>query len=202
MSSSPSISKENNKVIPLVDQLLIESEYIPNNSNTIAQNNKKLISELTIKYNASNSFIEWCELLISLSPNILQNILDTISDIIIDDKIDVVDIPNIILLIVSNIQLNSKRYGIVCSEYMLDITKIIIHMIIDYELFCVSTILQNNIVVEAMINACLELILIDLNTKPNIPVIQENKTEFWDWLISVLSFWNLGNKVNVSMENK
>lgn len=145
-------------------------------------NNTKLLLEVTAKYNNNKSFIEWCKLYISLSPNTLQNILDTISDIILDnEQIEVVDIPNMVLLIVSNVLLTSKQYDIVSSEHILNFTKLMIHMIIDYELFEVSPILQNNIVVEAMINACLELIMIDLNVKP---AIMREKKGFWDWIIS------------------
>ena len=145
-------------------------------------NNTKLLLEVTAKYNNNKSFIEWCKLYISLSPNTLQNILDTISDVILDnEQIEVVDIPNMVLLIVSNVLLTSKQYDIVSSEHILNFTKLIIHMIIDYELFAISPILQNNIVVEAMINACLELIMIDLNVKP---AIMREKKGFWDWIIS------------------
>ena len=145
-------------------------------------NNTKLLLEVTAKYNNNKSFIEWCKLYISLSPNTLQNILDTISDVILDnEQIEVVDIPNMVLLIVSNVLLTSKQYDIVSSEHILNFTKLITHMIIDYELFEVSPILQNNIVVEAMINACLELIMIDLNVKP---AIMREKKGFWDWIVS------------------
>ena len=165
-------NKEYTKVIPLMP------------TNTYDVNNTKLLLEVTANYNNNKSFIEWCKLYISLSPNTLQNILDTISDIILDnEQIEVVDIPNMVLLIVSNILMASKKYDIVSSEHILNFTKLIIHMIIDYELFAVSLILQNNIVVEAMINACLELILVDLNL-PKTLVIVEKKPNFWDWIVS------------------
>ena len=166
------MNNEYTKVIPLPSTEMI----------TI--NNTKLLLEVNAKYNNNKSFIEWCKLYISLSPNTLQNILDTISDVILDnEQIEVVDIPNMVLLIVSNILLTSKQYDIVSSEHILNFTKLITHMIIDYELFEVSPILQNNIVVEAMINACLELIMIDLNL-PKSLVIVEKKPNFWDWIIS------------------
>ena len=166
---------EKTKVIPLPLQH-------PNETHII--NNTKLLLEVTTKYNNNKSFIEWCKIYISLSPNTLQNILDTITDIILDEQIEVVDIPNIVLVIVTNVSLTSKKYDIVSSEHILNLTKIIIHMIIDHELFAISPILQNNIVVEAMINACLELILIDVNNTK--PIIVSNKTNywFWDWIMS------------------
>lgn len=163
-------NNEYTKVIPLPSTEMI----------TI--NNTKLLLEVNAKYNNNKSFIEWCKLYISLSPNTLQNILDTISDVILDnEQIEVVDIPNMVLLIVSTVLLTSKQYDIVSSEHILNFTKLITHMIIDYELFAISPILQNNIVVEAMINACLELIMIDLNVKP---AIMREKNGFWDWIIS------------------
>ena len=166
---------EKTKVIPLPLQH-------PNETHII--NNTKLIMELTTRYYNDRPFIEWCKIYISLSPNTLQNILDTITDIILDEQIEVVDIPNIVLVIVTNVSLTSKKYDIVSSEHILNLTKIIIHMIIDHELFAISPILQNNIVVEAMINACLELILIDVNNTK--PIIVSNKTNywFWDWIMS------------------
>ena len=174
-------NNENTKVIPLNSNSKLTDMQIINNT--------KLIMEVTTKYNTNQPFIEWCKLYISLSPNTLQNILDTISDIILDDEqIEVVDIPNMVLLIVSNILMVSKKYNIVSSEHILNFTKLIIHMIIDYELFSVSLVLQNNIVVEAMINACLELILIDLNNTK--PIIVSNKTNywFWDWIMSFFTY--------------
>jgi hypothetical protein len=117
-----------------------------------------------------------------LSPTTLQNILDTITDIILDEQIEVVDIPNIVLVIVTNVSLAAKKYDIVSSEHILNLTKIIIHMIIDHELFRVSLSLQNNIVIEAMINSCLELVVINLNNTK--PIIVSNKTNLWDWIMS------------------
>ena len=176
---------ENTKVIP------INNTYPPHSDTIIKENNQKILSNLHTNYKTNPSLIEWCKLYISLSPNSLQNVLDTISDIIIDDQIEVVDIPNMVLLVVSNIQMEAKRYDIVCSDHILEFTKIMINMIIDYELFSVSPILQNNIVVEAMINSCLELIQIDLKSIGNNNNNNINKKEetmgFWKWIFSF--FW-------------
>jgi len=162
---------EKTKVIPLQN---------PNETHII--NNTKLIMEVTTRYYNDRPFIEWCKIYISLSPTTLQNILDTITDIILDEQIEIVDIPNIVLVIVTNVSLAAKKYDIVSSEHILNLTKIIIHMIIDHELFSVSLSLQNNIVVEAMINSCLELVLINLNNTK--PIIVSNKTNLWDWIMS------------------
>ena len=185
------------KVIPL--------SYQTFHGNNIELNNKKIIWELTTKHNENKPLILWCQLFISLSPNTLQNILDTIRDIIIDDQIDIVDIPNMVLLIISNIQIESIQYDIVSPEHILSLTKIITHMIIDYELFSVSPVLQNNIVVEAMINACLELIQVDLKILKKIKTgsgsgsgsgtndlnhtKKEETSDFWKWLSSFVCFW-------------
>jgi hypothetical protein len=149
-----------------------------------------------MKYILDKSFIEWFKLYIILSPNTLQNILDTTGDIIIDNnRMEVVDIPNMILLIISIIQKEAIRYDIVCSEHIVSLTKIIMYTIIDYELFAISPILQNNLVIEAMINSCLELVKIDLSQKSDdkkvVVVINENKkTDFWDWVITkFFCFW-------------
>jgi len=178
---------ENNKVIPL------SHKTYHGTNNSIDYNNQKLILELTTKHNTNKPLVEWCKLFISLSPNTLQNILDTIRDIIIDDEIDLVDIPNMILLIISNVQMEAMRYDIVSSEHMVNFTKIISHMIIDYELFGTSPYLQNNIVVEAMINSCLELIQIDLKMlKKPVVVVEPKKEEtsdFWKWVSSFICFW-------------
>jgi len=162
--------------------------------------NQILLKDITnnenMKYILDKSFIEWFKLYISLSPNTLQNILDTTGDIIIDNnRMEVVDIPNVILLIISIIQKEAIRYDIVCSEHIVSLTKIIMYTIIDYELFAISPILQNNLVIEAMINSCLELVKIDLSQKSDdkkiVVVINENKkTDFWDWVITkFFCFW-------------
>jgi hypothetical protein len=162
--------------------------------------NQILLKDITnnenMKYILDKSFIEWFKLYISLSPNTLQNILDTTGDIIIDNnRMEVVDIPNMILLIISYVQKEAIRYDIVCSEHIVSLTKIIMYTIIDYELFAISPILQNNLVIEAMINSCLELVKIDLSQKSDdkkiVVVINENKkTDFWDWVITkFFCFW-------------
>jgi hypothetical protein len=163
--------------------------------------NQILLKDITnnenMKYILDKSFIEWFKLYISLSPNTLQNILDTTGSIIIDNnRMEVVDIPNMILLIISIIQKEAIRYDIVCSEHIVSLTKIIMYTIIDYELFAISPILQNNLVIEAMINSCLELVKIDLlksklDDKKIVAVINENeKTSFWDWVITkFFCFW-------------
>ena len=195
---------ENSKVIPL------SHKTYHGTNNSIDCNNQKLILELTTKHNTNKPLVEWCKLFISLSPNALNNILDTIRDIIIDDQIDLVDIPNMVLLIISNVQIEAIQYDIVSSEHILCLTKIISHMIIDYELFSVSSILQNNIVVEAMINSCLELIQVDLKILKKIKtggdILYKNDTEcdmivgnnntkkeetsdFWKWISSFICFW-------------
>jgi hypothetical protein len=68
------------------------------------------------------------------------------------------------------------------------------YIIIDYELFVISPILQNNLVIEAMINSCLELVKIDLKFKLNNTKLIENKNKndtigFWDWLTKFFFFW-------------
>ena len=156
---------------------------------------KDIISAPSTKYILDKSFIEWFKLYISLSPNTLQNILDTTGNIIIDNnRMEVVDIPNMILLIISIIQKETIRYDIVSSEHIIKFTKIIIYTIIDYELFAISPILQNNLVIEAMVNSCLELAKIDLLRKSDDKIIVvENKntnTGFWDWVITkFFCFW-------------
>ena len=184
---------ENTKITPL------SHKTYHGNNNSIDDYNQKLMLELTTKHNMNKLFIEWCKLFISLSPNALQNILDTIRDIIIDDQIDIVDIPNMVLLIISNVQIESIQYDIVSPEHILNLTKIISHMIIDYELFSVSPILQNNIVVEAMINACLELIQVDLKILKKIKTDggilskndkkKEETSDFWKWISSFICWW-------------
>ena len=187
---------ENTKITPLSHKTYHGNNI--GNNNSIDNYNQKLMLELTTKHNMNKPFIEWCKLFISLSPNALQNILDTIRDIIIDDQIDIVDIPNMVLLIISNVQIESIQYDIVSPEYILNLTKIISHMIIDYELFSVSSILQNNIVVEAMINACLELIQIDLKILKKIKTGEntesqkkkkEETSDFWKWISSFICWW-------------
>lgn len=152
--------------------------------------NQLLLKDISTK---DKSFIEWCKLYISLSPNTLQNILDITGDIIIDSNImEVVDIPNMILLIISYVQKEAIRYDIVCSDHIINITKIIIHTIIDYELFVISPVLQNNLVIEAMINSCLELVKIDLlkSKLDDKKVVVVEKTGFWDWVITkFFCFW-------------
>jgi len=152
--------------------------------------NQLLLKDISTK---DKSFIEWCKLYISLSPNTLQDILDITGDIIIDSNLmEVVDIPNMILLIISYVQKEAIRYDIVCSDHIINFTKIIIHTIIDYKLFVISPILQNNLVIEAMINSCLELVKIDLlKSKLDDKKINENeKTSFWDWVITkFFCFW-------------
>ena len=156
---------------------------------------KDIISAPRTKYILDKSFIEWFKLYISLSPNTLQNIIDTTGNIIIDNnRMEVVDIPNMILLIISIIQKETIRYDIVSSEHIIKFTKIIIYTIIDYELFAISPILQNNLVIEAMVNSCLELAKIDLLKKSDDKIIVvENKntnTGFWDWVITkFFCFW-------------
>lgn len=157
-------------------------------------------NQLLLKYTNTStkdkSFIEWCKLYISLSPNTIQTILDITGDIIIDNnRMEVVDIPNMILLIISYVQEEAIRYDIVSSEHIIKITKIIIYMIIDYELFAISPILQNNLVIEAMVNSCLELAKIDLlkssnNDKKVMMDNKNTKTSFWDWVITkFFCFW-------------
>jgi hypothetical protein len=179
------IEKENDtKIVPLSSQ--IEEE------NNCQKYNKILWKDITTKYIADKSFIEWCKKYISLSPNTLQNIIDTTGDIIIDNnRMEVVDIPNMILLIISIIQKEAIRYDIVCSEHIISLTKIIMYTIIDYELFVVSPILQNNLVVEAMINSCLELAKMDLSTSTSFIVEKKEneKNNFWDWITNIFCFW-------------
>jgi len=156
-------------------------------------NNQLLLTDLSIKYISDQSFIEWCKLYIYLSPNTLQNILDTTRDIILDNnRIEVVDIPNMILLIITYLQKEAIRYDIICPEHIIGFTKMIMHTIIDYELFHISPILQNNIVIEAMINSCLELVQIDLLKKTNIQPQQvtiQKKSDFWEWISNFFCFW-------------
>ena len=177
---------DNNKKLPLSNR---------QESTPITKNNQILLNDLTTKYISDHSFIEWCKLYISLSPNTLQNILDTTRDIIIDNnRIEVVDIPNMILLIITNVRNEAKRYDIVSSEHIISLTKIIMYTIIDYDLFTISPILHNNIVIEAMINSCLELVKMDLLQKsssfiPITPISLKRKNDFWDWLINIFCFW-------------
>jgi hypothetical protein len=156
-----------------------------------AQLNNILLTDITIKYNTDHSFIEWCKLYISLSPNTLQNIIDTTRHIILDNnRVDVVDIPNMILLIVTNIQKDANRYDIVSSTHIISLSKLIMYTIIDYELFTISPILKNNIVIEAMINSCLELVQINLSTSTSFTVTVEKKEDdFWDWISNFFCFW-------------
>lgn len=150
--------------------------------------NHILLKDLTTKYLSDHSFIEWCKLYISLSPNTIQNVLDTLGDIILDNnRMEVVDIPNMILLIVTMVQKEANRYDIVSSEHIISFTKMIMYTIIDYELFVISPILQNNIVIEAMINSCLELVKIDLSKQ--LVVVENKKSDFWDWLSNLFCFW-------------
>jgi hypothetical protein len=150
---------------------------------------KKIIFlELTTKYNASFPLLEWCKLFFSLSPDTFQHILDTIEDIVLFGQIEAVDIPNIVLLVITNIQNVSKKYDIVCREHMISLTKILTNIIIDYELFHVCSILKNNMVIEAMINSCIELIQIDLNSmieNKDIVLKPKPKESFWDWLYNI-----------------
>jgi hypothetical protein len=158
----------------------------------IETQNQLLLKDISMKYVFDKSFIEWCKLYISLSPNTIQNILDITGNIIIDNnRMEVVDIPNMILLIISYVQKEAIRYDIVSSEHIISITKIIMYTIIDYELFVISPVLQNNLVIEAMINSWLELVKIDLlksNNDKKIVVINK-KTSFWDWLTNFFCFW-------------
>jgi hypothetical protein len=126
-----------------------------------------------------------------LSPNTLQNIIDTTRHIILDNnRVDVVDIPNMILLIVTNIQKDANRYDIVSSTHIISLSKLIMYTIIDYELFTISPILKNNIVIEAMINSCLELVQINLSTSTSFTVTVEKKEDdFWDWISNFFCFW-------------
>lgn len=182
--------KENDtKIVPLSQCQHKDDDYIQ-------KNNQNLLKDITTKYITDHSCIEWCKIYISLSPNTLQNILDTTGDIIIDNNhMEVVDIPNMILLIISIIQKEAIRYDIVSSEHIISLTKIIIYTIIDYELFAISPILQNNLVIEAMVNSCLELVKIDLlksdDKKVNNSMENKNSTTgFWDWVITkFFCFW-------------
>ena len=164
-----------------------EIKITPSSSAQI--NNRILLTDINTKYISDHSFIEWCKLYISLSPNTLQNIIDSIGDIIIDNnRVEVVDIPNMILLIISNVQKEAIRYDIVSSDHIISFTKLIIYTIIDYELFHISPILKNNIVMEAMINSCLELVQIDLKKTNTYTGVNKN-TDFWDWITNFFWFW-------------
>jgi len=150
--------------------------------------NEILLKDLTTKYLSDYAFIQWCKLYISLSPNTLKNIIDTIGDIILDNnRIEVVDIPNMVLLVITNIQKEANRYDIVSIDHIIGLTKIIMYTIIDYDLFVISPILQNNIVIEAMINSCLELVKIDIQQKQQVSTNQ--KSDFWNWLSNLFCFW-------------
>lgn len=158
------------------------------NKPLLSSPNQILLKDLTTKYLSDYAFIEWCKLYISLSPNTIQNVLDTLGDIILDNnRMEVVDIPNMILLIVTMVQKEANRYDIVSIDHIIGFTKIIIYTIIDYELFVISPILQNNIVIEAMVNSCLELVKIDLSMKS--VVVENKKSDFWDWLSNLFCFW-------------
>jgi hypothetical protein len=164
--------------------------------NTDIETQNQLLLKYTNTSTKDKSFIEWCKLYISLSPNTIQTILDITGDIIIDNnRMEVVDIPNMILLIISYVQEEAIRYDIVSSEHIISLTKIIIYTIIDYELFAISPILQNNLVIEAMVNSCLELVKIDLlrsdDKKVNNSVENKNSTTgFWNWVITkFFCFW-------------
>ena len=160
------------------------------NKPLLSSPNQILLKDLTTKYLSDYAFIEWCKLYISLSPNTIQNVLDTLGDIILDNnRMEVVDIPNMILLIVTMVQKEANRYDIVSIDHIIGFTKIIIYTIIDYELFVISPILQNNIVIEAMVNSCLELVKIDLSMKSVVVVVENKKSDFWDWLSNLFCFW-------------
>ena len=175
--------EKNTKVIPLSSQCLSDVHW--------QNNNQILLTDISTKYVTDKPFIEWCKLYISLSPNTLQIIIDTIGDIILDNnRIEVVDIPNMILLIVTNIQKEANRYDLVCSEHIISFAKLIMYTIIDYELFIISPILQNNLVVEAMINSCLELVKIDLNQSySSISTTNKNEFDFFSWIVHFFCFW-------------
>lgn len=160
------------------------------NKPLLSSPNQILLKDLTTKYLSDYAFIEWCKLYISLSPNTIQNVLDTLGDIILDNnRMEVVDIPNMILLIVTMLQKEANRYDIVSIDHIIGFTKIIIYTIINYELFVISPILQNNIVIEAMVNSCLELVKIDLSMKSVVVVVENKKSDFWDWLSNLFCFW-------------
>lgn len=169
---------------------MTESKIVPEIMSS-QRNNQILLTDITTKkYISDRSFIEWCKLYISFSPNTLQDILDTAGNIILDNnQVEVVDIPNMILLIITNIQKEAIRYDIVSADHIISLTKLILYTIIDYELFQISPILKNNIVMEAMINSCLELVQIDLK-KTSSSSLSAEKTDFWwDWITNFFCFW-------------
>lgn len=148
--------------------------------------NNLVLNEL-VNYSVSKSMLEWCTQFIKVSPDAIQNIIDMLLDIVVDKKIEVVDIPNLVLLVVGVLQSECKIHNMTNSEYILSFTKILNHMIIDFELFEVSPTLQNNDIVNAMFNSCFELLQVKLYCDI-IYLVKPEKT-FLEWIFDIVCFW-------------
>jgi hypothetical protein len=113
-------------------------------------------------YNLTQVEINWIKKYINLCPGSFINITNQINDIISDGKIDIHDIPKIIILI-SNIYYNNTIKNEIESDNIIVFVKITIDSIIESDLFFLPNLEKK--ILESLINSSLDLLKMNINIR-------------------------------------